>query len=282
MYGIPHYRLPKHHVEALVKALEGMGVKFELGMTVGKDITMDEIDKRFDSIYFGTGAWKQPILGIDGENLTQFGLNFLVEVNTYLQKVTQFGNNVLVCGGGNVAMDVALTAVRLGAKNVTLVCLEKEEEMPATKEEIARAKEEGVTIINSRGLSRVIESKGKVTGLETNLCTSVFNDQGRFSPQYDENNKSVIESDCIILATGQRVDLDFLGEKYASQIKSQRGLIDVDSESYQTNLPNVYGGGDAVTGPNLAVMAVMTGGTAAKHMSKELGFPLNRLLRLIN
>ena len=92
-------------------------------------------------MYVGTGAWKQPVLGLEGENLTQFGLNFLVEVNTYLEKA--IGSQVLVCGGGNVAMDVALTAARLGAKHVKLVCLEQEHEMPATPEEVARAKEEG-------------------------------------------------------------------------------------------------------------------------------------------
>lgn len=272
MYGIPHYRLPKSIVEALVKALENMGIKFELGVEVGKDITMDEIEAKYDSIFFGTGAWKQPILGIHGEEMTQFGLNFLVEVNTYLKKVAQFGDNVLVCGGGNVAMDVALTAVRLGAKNITLVCLEQEDEMPASKEEIARAKEEGVKIINGRGLGKVVDENGKVTGLETIKCLSVFDENGRFSPKYDENDKLVIESDTIILATGQRVDLDFLGDKYASQIKSQRGLIDVDQDTFKTAMPHVYGGGDAVTGPNIAIRAIAAGGAAAKAMSRELGF----------
>ncbi|NCB74350.1 MAG: FAD-binding protein [Clostridia bacterium] len=276
MYGIPHYRLPKHYVDDFVAALEGMGVKFDLGKTVGADISMDAIISGYDSVYLATGAWKQPILGIDGENLTMFGLDFLVEVNKYLKKVAQFGNNVLVCGGGNVAMDVALTAVRLGAKNVTLVCLEKESEMPATSEEIERAKEEGVTIINSRGLSKVVEKNGKVIGLETKACTSVFDENRRFSPKYDEADKTIIEADSIILATGQRVDLDFLGNKYAEKIKSQRGLIEVNQESFKTNLPNVYGGGDAVTGPNLAVRAIAAGSAAAKHMSRDLGFPFER------
>ncbi len=279
MYGIPHYRLPKHYVEDYVKALKGMGIKFELGKAVGKDIPMDDIISGYDSLYIATGAWKQPILGIDGENLTMFGLDFLVEVNKYLKEVAQFGSNVLVCGGGNVAMDVALTAVRLGAKNVTLVCLEKEEEMPATSEEIARAREEGVKIINSRGLSKVVEKGGKVTGLETKACVSVFDENHRFSPKYDEVDKTVIVADCIILATGQRVDLDFLSDKYAAKIKSQRGLIEVDKETFKTNLPNVYGGGDAVTGPNLAVRAIAAGAAAARNMSLDLGFPFARTVR---
>ncbi|MDR1509280.1 MAG: FAD binding domain-containing protein [Synergistaceae bacterium] len=274
-YGIPHYRLPRQIVDRFVEALAGMGVTFEMNKTVGKDIQAEDIQKRFDSIYLGTGAWKQPILGISGEELTQFGLDFLVEVNTYLKKAAQFGSHVLVCGGGNVAMDVALTAVRLGAKDVTLACLEQEHEMPAQREEIARAKEEGVKILNGLGLSRVITDKaGKVTGLETKACVSVFDENGRFAPKYDEQSTSVIDSDCIILATGQGVDISFLGDKLATQIKSDRGLIGVvDKESFKTNLPNVYAGGDVVTGPNIAIRAINAGVSAAKSMSRALGTP---------
>jgi NADPH-dependent glutamate synthase beta subunit-like oxidoreductase/CO/xanthine dehydrogenase FAD-binding subunit len=275
-YGIPHYRLPKSIVDDLVSALEGMGVNFELNTLVGEDIQMEDIQKRFDAIYFGTGAWKQPILGIQGEELTQFGLNFLAEVNTYLKKAASFGDNVLVCGGGNVAMDVALTAVRLGAKNVTLACLEQEDEMPASSEEVARAKEEGVKIYNGRGLKRVItDNKGNVAGLETMKCISVFNEEGRFDPKYDQSDLMTINSDCIILATGQRVDVSFLGEKFSAQLKSQRGLIDVeDTENYKTKLPSVYAGGDVVTGPNICISAIRAGGRAARSMSRELGFPI--------
>ncbi|MCI8297417.1 MAG: FAD-dependent oxidoreductase [Lachnospiraceae bacterium] len=275
MYGIPHYRLPKEILESYVQALEKMGVTFKLGVEVGKDIQTEEIEKAYDSVFIGTGAWKQPILGVHGEELTQFGLNFLVEVNTYLKKVAQFGDDVLVCGGGNVAMDVALTAVRLGAEHVTLVCLEQEE-MPASKEEIARAREEGVKIVNGRGLSRVVDEDGKVVGLETKRCVSVFDEKGRFAPTYDEDDRTVIASDCILLATGQRVDLDFLGERLASQIRSERGLLHVDQETFKTAAPHVYGGGDAVTGPDIAIRAIRGGGAAARAMSRELGFEEER------
>ena len=275
-YGIPHYRLPKSIVDEFVSALEAMGVRFELNTMVGEDVPMEDLQKRFDAIYLGTGAWKQPLLGIQGEELTQFGLNFLVDVNTCLKKAASFGDNVLVCGGGNVAMDVALTAVRLGAKNVPLVCLEQESEMPASSEEVARAKEEGVKIFNGYGLKRVVtDSKGNVAGLETMKCTTVFNDEGRFDPRYDESDLMTIDSDCIILATGQRVDLGFLGDKFASQIKSQRGLIDIeDNETYKTKMPHVYAGGDVVTGPDLCVSAIRAGGRSARSMSRELGFPI--------
>jgi len=276
MYGIPHYRLPKSVVEKFTDALSGMGVEYRLGVKVGNDISIEEIESEYDRVFIGTGAWKQPILGINGEEMTQFGLNFLVEVNKYLKKVAEFGDNVLVCGGGNVAMDVALTAVRLGAKNVTLVCLEQEEEMPATKEEIARAKEEGVKIFNGRGLSKVIVSEEKVSGLETVKCVSVFDEKHRFSPKYDESDKAVIAADTIILATGQRVDLDFLGDKFANQIKSARGLIEVDSETFKTAKSHVYGAGDVVTGPNIAIRAIAGGSAAARAISNSLGTPIER------
>lgn len=273
-YGVPHYRLPKHYVDDVVNAIVGMGVELRTGVTIGKDISMDEIDKNYDGIYFGTGAWKQPLLGIGDEELALFGLNFLVDVNTYLQKA--IGNDVLVCGGGNVAMDVALTAKRLGAKKVTLICLEKREEMPASAEEIARAEAEGVEIFNSWGLGNVLtDANGKVTGLDSKRCVSVRDPvTNRFSPQYDENDRRVFESDYIILATGQAVDISFLGDKFLDQLKSARGLIDVDLSTFKTNRPGMYAGGDVATGPNIAVRAINAGHVAAMGMSRDLGYPI--------
>lgn len=273
-YGIPHYRLPKDLVDRFSKCLEKMGIEFKMGITVGKDITLDEIRNSADSVYVGTGAWKQPVLGLDGENLTEFGLDFLVEVNTYLEKKT--GDEILVCGGGNVAMDVSLTACRLGTKNVRLVCLEQEKDMPASVEEIAMAKEEGVEIFNGWGLSKVLtDENGKVYGLEVKKCLSVFDENHRFNPIYDENEKQVIKSDCIILATGQRVDTDFLGENLASQIKTERGLIDADLESGRTRKEGIYAGGDAVTGPNIAIRAIRSGRISAMSINTDFGTKLS-------
>lgn len=269
-YGIPHYRLPKDIVDAYVNALSAMGVKFRLGVQVGRDITVEEIQQNSDSMYVGTGAWKQPVLGLEGENLTQFGLNFLVEVNTYLKK--SMGNKVLVCGGGNVAMDVALTAARLGAGQVRLVCLEQEHDMPAASEEVARAREEGVELCNGWGLGRIVtDENGRVAGLEAKRCLSVFDEEHRFSPVYDEADRMVLEADTIILATGQRVDLSFLGEHFGEQLKSARGLIDADTESFKTKKDGVYAGGDAVTGPDIAIRAILAGRVAAAGMNRDLG-----------
>ena len=274
-YGIPHYRLPKHIVDAFTDALAGMGIHFRMHTVVGEDISMEAIVDGYDSVYFGTGAWKQPVLGIRGEELTEFGLNFLVEVNTFLKQAID--DDVLVCGGGNVAMDVALTAKRMGAKHVRLVCLEQEKEMPASGEEIARAMEEGVEIFNGWGLKQVVtDEAGRVKGLESMRCERVFDENHRFRPVYDESVCRLFDAKTVILATGQRVDLSFLGERFESQLKTARGLFDVDSETYQSKNEKIYAGGDAVTGPNIAIRAIRAGGHAARAMSQKLGYPLEQ------
>lgn len=270
-YGIPHYRLPKAIVDEFCDALEHiMGIRFVMNTKVGEDITVEEIREQNDAVYFGTGAWSQPVLGLDGENLTSFGLNFLEEVNTYLQKA--IGEEVLVCGGGNVAMDVALTSKRLGAKKVKLICLEQRHEMPADESEILMAEEEGVEISNGWGLGRVVtDESGKVIGLEAKRCLAVRDENGRFHPSYDEKDIMVVPSDFIILATGQRVDISFLGEKLGEQLRTARGLIDADTESGKTKQEGFYAGGDAVTGPNLAIRAIRSGRGAAMSMNRDLG-----------
>jgi len=267
-YAIPNYRLPKQYVRSLVAALEGMGINFVLKTAVGEDIPISEIEGKFDSVFFDTGAWKRPILGFDGEELTEFGLDFLIEVNKWM--AGKVGKNVLVTGGGNVAMDVALTAKRLGAASVTLACLESEPEMPASKEEIARVKAEGITILSSFGISKVVrDNSDKITGMELVRCITVRDDKGAFNPQYDDNEKQVVNADSILMAIGQKVDLSFLGEKYEMQL--QRGLIQVSEETNMTSRPGVYAGGDVTSGPSTVIKAIKAGGIAAKSITGYLG-----------
>lgn len=265
-YAIPAYRLPKDCVKGLVAALEGMGIKFVLNTTIGTDISTEELENKNDSVYYDTGAWKRPIVGIDGEDLTVFGLDFLMQVNQWM--INKVGTDVLVTGGGNVAMDVAITAKRLGAKTVTMACLESEKEMPASKEEIARAKEEGIIIMPSYGLAKVISEGNSVKGMELVRCTSVRDENGAFNPQYDQNEKTIVNADSILMAVGQKVDLSFLGEKY--EIALKRGLIDVREETQQTSRPGVFAGGDATTGPATVVKAVASGAKAAKAINQYL------------
>ena len=265
-YAIPHYRLPKTYVNQLVNAFEKMGIKFICNTTIGEDIDPIQLEKEFDTVYYATGAWKRPFLGLDGEELTVFGLDFLVQVNKWM--LDKAGSHVLVTGGGNVAMDVAITAKRLGAKSVTLACLESEKEMPASKEEIARAREEGITIMPSWGLLKVVSEDKKVTGMELKRCTSVKDESGRFNPQYDENEKTIVYADSILMAVGQKVDLSFLGDKY--ELALQRGLIEVEDETQSTSRQGVYAGGDATSGPATVVKAVSAGRKASVGMLNYL------------
>lgn len=266
MYAIPAYRLPKHYVKDVVKAYQSMGVEFKQNTEAGKDISMEQLEKDFDKVFIATGAWKRPILGIDGEEFTEFGLQFLMEVNQWLNKKER--NKVLVVGGGNVAMDVAVTCRRLGAKSVTLACLEQEYEMPASAEEVARAKGEGIEVMNGFGPLRVLYDGKKITGIELKTCVSVFDETGRFNPKYDESKTVQVDCDSVMMATGQRVDLDFLGDKY---LDMNRGRIKTDEETQKTSRSDVFAGGDAVTGPKTVIMAIHSGRVAAESINAELG-----------
>lgn len=267
MYAIPAYRLPKDLVRKFTDCLTDMGIRFDLGREVGKDYTAEQIEKEYDSVYYATGAWKRPVLGLAGEELTVFGLDFLVEVNKWMEG--KVGSEVLVTGGGNVAMDVAITAKRLGAKKVTLACLETEEEMPASREEIARAREEGILIMPSWGLSRVVEEDGIVQGMELKRCVSVRDEQGHFQPQYDEEDRCVVRAENILMAVGQQVDLSFLDEKYQLQLNA-RGLIDVAEETQATSRPGIFAGGDAATGPATVIRGIAAGHKAAGGINRYL------------
>lgn len=266
-YAIPNYRLPQKYVDDVVAAIEGMGVKFELGVAVGEKIAAADIEKQYDKVFYSTGAWKRPVLGFDGEEFTEFGLDFLVEVNQWMNKKER--EHVLVVGGGNVAMDVAVTARRLGAKSVTLACLESEPEMPASKEEIARSREEGVQIMPSWGVKRAIYEGKKVIGMELKRCSAVRDENGRFNPQYDESETIIVNADSILMAAGQKVDLSFLEGDAA--LEQNRGLIAVEDESQLTNRKGVYAGGDAVSGPATVISAIRQGRNAAEAINAECG-----------
>ena len=171
-------------------------------------------------------------------------------------------------------MDVASTAKRLGAANVTMVCVEKEEEMPAGKEDIKRCREEGVNILNSYGVSKVIRDGDRIKGMELVKCLSVFDEDKRFAPKYDRNDKEVIEVDSILMAVGQAVDLSFLDEKYQFKLTT-RGLVAIDEKTYMTSRKGVYAGGDMTSGPATVVKAIAAGHGAANAINKDLGIKVH-------
>jgi NADPH-dependent glutamate synthase beta subunit-like oxidoreductase len=266
MYAIPAYRLPKDLVRKVIDIFKKMGVEFVLNTKIGQKVMPEELERDYDSVLYATGTWKRPIMGISGEDLTVFGLDFLVEIKKWMEG--KIGQEVFVMGGGNVAMDVAMSAKRLGAKKVTLACLEPRDRMPASDEEIARAEEEGVIVMPGWGLSKVVEENGKVKGMELKRCTSPWDNTGAFNPQYDECEKLVIEAENVMLATGQRVDLSYFDEKYSIQLK--RGYIDIDADTAMTSRKGIFGAGDAVK-PGLAIAAIAAGRKAANGINRYLG-----------
>ena len=267
MYAIPNFRLPREYVRTIVKAIEKMGVKFVCGTKLGENLQISELTEANDKIFIATGAWKRPVLGFDGEEFTEFGLQFLVDVNKWVNKKER--NHVLVVGGGNVSMDVAITAKRLGAKSVTLCCLEQRHEMSASAEDVERAEEEGVVIKNGWGPVRVKYEGQKIQGMTLRACTALRDETGRFNPTYDDATTLDVDADSILLATGQRVDLSFLDNELT--LAMNRGLITVEPETQRSSDPKVYAGGDAVTGPTTVIKGIASGRRAAEAINDELG-----------
>jgi len=272
VYAIPAYRLPRDIVGRVVKTLEGTGVHFKLRVSVGRDISLGSIRKDFDNVFLSTGAWAQPSIGLQGEELTKSGLSFLTERLPADNQVK--GKRILVVGGGNVAVDVGITAKRLGAKEVTLACLESREEMPAFTWEIEQALEEGVKLMPSWGPSKVVSEAGHVKRIELVRCASVFDEQGNFCPSLDSSIREAIEADEVLMAVGQKPDLSYLDPD--SRVGIGRGLITVETETQETNIPGLFAGGDVTTGPASVIEAVTAGRRAALAIDRALGRGVSR------
>lgn len=267
--GIPEYRLPRDILAAEIGVIEKMGVEIKTGVQFGQDITLDSLNADgFKAVFLATGLHKSRRLNVEGEDLpgTVEGVEFLR--NVALANAPQLGKKVVVIGGGNVAIDVALTAKRVGADDITLVCLEKREEMPAWDYEVEDALEEGITIMNGLGPKRFLEREGNLSGVEFMTCTSVFDDQGRFNPSYDETDLSTLEGDTVIVAIGQAADLSF-AEKDGIQV-GPRGGLKADPVTLETPLPGVFAGGDVFYGPKSVVEAVESGKEAAESIHRYL------------
>lgn len=267
-YAIPAYRLPRDLVDEFAAALERMGVVFRLGQKAGRDFSPADLAKEYDGVLYATGTWKRPVIGIAGEELATFGLDFLMDIENWM--CGKVGEEVFVAGGGNVAMDVAVTAKRLGAKRVTLACLEPRNKMPASSEEIARAEQEGVEILPGQGLSAVASENGAVTGMELVRCVSPWDETGAWGPVYDESEKRTVSAQNILLAVGQTVDLSFLDEKFGPELTA-RGFLKVDDGTSMTSVGGVFAAGDAVSGPGTVIGAIAAGRKAADGLASWLG-----------
>jgi NADPH-dependent glutamate synthase beta subunit-like oxidoreductase len=267
--GIPEFRLPRDVLQNELGIIEKLGVEVKLNTRLGTEVKLADLRRDFDAIFIATGTQLSRRLGIEGAELERvlWGMDFLREIN--LGRQVEIGDRAVVIGGGNVAVDVALTALRLGAKRVELACLESRQEMPAFEWEIEQALEEGVTINLSWGPKGVLGSNGGVTGVELVRCSSVFDGKGRFNPSFDESVTKAIEADMVILAIGQAADLSFLGKD--SGIKSAEGeLIPADDITLETSVPGIFAGGDVVTGPKSVVDALAAGRKAAISIDRYI------------
>lgn len=257
--GIPAFRLEKNVVEAEIDVLRELGVEFRNGIEVGKDVTLDELrEQGYKAFYLAIGAQGGRSLGIEGEDAEGViaGVNFLRDVN--LDKGVKLTGKTVVIGGGNVAIDVARTAIRTGSSEVSMYCLEGRNEMPALDEEIEETLEENIAINNGWGPKRIVTENGKVTGVEFKKCVSVFNSEGRFAPQYDEDNTIIVEAENVLLSIGQSIQWGGLLEGNKMEV-NPNGTAKADSLTYQTAQPDVFVGGDAYTGPKFAIHAIAAG-----------------------
>ena len=268
--GIPDYRLPAKNLIEEISLIEKIGVTIKTGVTFGDDITLESLEKDgFKSIFIAAGLHGSRSLGMKGEKLRGVlpGVSFLRDAALNSDKLT-IGKKTVVIGGGNVAVDVALTARRLGCQDVTMVCLETKDGMPAWDYEIKDAEDENVKIINSLGPHKFLGNNNDVIGLEFKKCVDVFDKDGRFNPQYDLNDITSLECDMVIVAIGQTGEFDF-AQKEGVPIGAKGGL-DVDMDSLQTSLKWVFAGGDAVYGPKSVVDAVASGKQAAESIDRYL------------
>ena len=266
-YGIPAYRLPREVLDYEINRILSLGIELKTGVRIGKDLTLDGLRKENDAVFLATGAHLSRSLPLKNIDLPEvlLGVDFLHRANAG-EKVP-LGQKVLVIGGGNVAVDVAMTAKRLGGTEVRMICLESRDEMPAHEWEIRQAFEDDIQINYSWGPLEIL-GDGKVKGLESQRCVQVFNAQGFFSPSFDQAAKRAFEADTIIVAIGQACDLSYLEGQEVQ--KSKRGLIQGDMLTLQTDAPDVFAAGDAFTGPASAIKAVAGGRHAAESIDRFL------------
>ena len=257
--GIPSFRLGKEVLNAEIDVLKELGVQFKIGVEVGKDVTFSELrDLGYKAFYVAIGAQSGRKLGIEGEDAigVMTGVEFLRRIN--LGEDLRTEGKVIVIGGGNVAIDVARTAERIGASEISMYCLESRDEMPALDEEINEALSEGITSNNSWGPKRIVVENGHVVGVEFKKCISVFDENTRFNPKFDENETKIVQADYVLISVGQGMDWGELLKGSKVELNPNK-TVKVNPLSYQTGDLDVFAGGDAVTGPKFAIDAIALG-----------------------
>lgn len=271
-YGVPTYRLKNEIAINECYAIEHLGAKIYYNTKVGRDITLTELQAKYDAVFIGVGLWKSrdlPIPGADGPDVIR-GVEYL-RVKC-AEEEWKIGENVVVVGGGNVAFDVARTSVRNKAKKVTMACLESRDEQTADEFEIEDGEAEGITIVNRVGPIAVERnSEGKIIGLRVQKISSLFDYTGRFSPQFIPDSQYVIPCDTIALAIGQSLDMGlFNGWDKKNELKMDRGIILTERETGRTSVKGIYCGGDVAFGPALFITAIRHGQDTARTIDSDL------------
>lgn len=258
--GIPSFRLEKSVIDAEIEVLREMGVGFKCGVEVGKDVTIEELRAQgYQAFYIAIGAQGGRKTGVPGEDAEGVltGVEFLHTANTTENPHLLSGRTVVV-GGGNVAVDVARTALRSGSGEVSMCCLESRDIMPAAADEVEEAEEEGIKVNCGWGPKEIVTENGKVKAIVFKKCLSVKDETGRFNPQYDENDLLTIECENVLLSIGQAIVWgDML--KGTKVEFNPNGTAKADPVTYQTAEPDIFVGGDVYTGPRFAIDAIAAG-----------------------
>ena len=279
--GVPSYRLPREVLHGEIDELVALGLDLRCGIEVGKDVPIDHLMGEYDAVLLAVGLQESRIIPIPGHTAQGVtgALEFLRGAN-WKGDAGVRGKRVLVIGGGNVAVDVARCALRVGAAEVRLACLEGDDEMPCHPWEIEEALDEGVIAMCSLGPEEVLERDGIVVGMKMRECLSVFDTSGRFAPQFGENYTE-IPVDVVVFAVGQG---PVLKDVVAGSdiVLTERGLLPVDGTTLTTDVPGIFASGEVVTGPGSAIASIATGHEAADSIHRYLegrGFNADRVPR---
>ena len=269
--GIPEFRLPRDVVSREIQVIQELGVDIQTGVDVGKDITIERLrEEQTKAFFIAIGAHECKILGIEGEDLEGVypGVDFLRDVN--LGQRVSLGERVAVVGGGNVAMDAVRTALRIGAREPFILYRRSLAEMPASQDEIKECEEEGIQIYTLTDPKRIIGEKGKVKAIEClRMALGEPDESGRRRPVPVEGTEFLLEVDAVIPAIGQESDWACLGPECACTL-SEWGTVNVDTLTLQTDDPDIFAGGDAVTGPRTVVEAIAAGRQAAESIDRYI------------
>ena len=258
-YGIPSYKLEKDLLAAEIDVIRQLGVEIRCGVEVGKDVTIEDLrEQGYKGFYAAIGCQRGRHPGLSGENAegADAAVDFLREAGA--KESFALEGDVVVVGGGNVAIDAARISSRCTDAKISMFCLETREKMPASNEEIEEALEEGIKLNCGWGPKEVLEENGHVSGVVFKKCTRVFDAQGRFSPEYDENDTVTIPCRHVIFSVGQAIDWGHMLDNLHVELRPNGGAL-ANKLTYQTSEPDIFVGGDVYTGPKFAIDAIAAG-----------------------